>query len=43
MIIKRIYFPDNIYRINNEEFKKILIDHGLVWNKDVMRTYVSKE
>jgi len=40
-IIKRIYFPDNIYsdKINQKEFKKILAKYGLSWIKSMAKTY----
>lgn len=43
IIVKRIYFPDDVYSKNQNEFKKILANYGLSWVKGMMKTYVGKE
>lgn len=42
MIVKRIYFPGNIYSQNKSGFEKILSKHGLLWTKSAFQTHISK-
>lgn len=41
IIVKRIYFPGDIYSNNQIEFKKILARYGLSWYRPMMKSYVS--
>ncbi len=42
-MVKKIYFPGDVYSKNQNEFKKILANYGLSWIKGMMKSYVSKE
>jgi len=43
MIIKRIYFPGNVYNQNNIGFKNILAKYGLLGTRSTLQIYPSKD
>lgn len=43
LIVKKIYFPGNLYSQNKDKFKKVLTEFGLSWAKSAMRTHTNKE
>lgn len=43
LIVKKIYFPINLYSQNKDRFKKVLTEFGLLWAKSSMRTHTNKE
>lgn len=43
LIVKKIYFPGNLYSQNKDKFKKVLTEFGLLWAKSAMRTHTNKE
>ncbi len=43
LIVKKIYFPGNLYSQNKDNFKKVIVEFGLLWAKSSMRTHTNKE
>lgn len=43
VVIKRIYFPEDVYSNNQSGFKKILANFDLSWSKYYMKSYISKQ